>query len=86
MAAFTIHHAKTNLSKLIARAEAGEEVIITRGKEPVARLAPISDRKLKPSFGVLKGKIPSLPDALFFEPLPEQELQLWEGDDEGSLR
>ena len=38
MAAFSIHQAKTNLSKLIARAEAGEEVVIMRGDTPVARL------------------------------------------------
>jgi prevent-host-death family protein len=86
MAAFTIRHAKTNLSKLIARAEAGEEVIIKRGNEPVVRLAPIAGRKRKRSFGMLKGKIPSLPDEFFFDPLPEEELRLWEGaDDETPL-
>ncbi len=82
MAAFTIHQAKTNLSKLIARAEAGEEVVITRGKIPVARLEPVT-KKLGPrEAGMLKGKIPDLPDAFFFDPLPEEELRLWEGGDE----
>ncbi len=37
-----IHAAKTNLSKLIARAEAGEEVIIARAGAPKVRLAPIA--------------------------------------------
>ncbi len=49
MAAVTIHQAKTNLSKLIARVEAGEEVVIMRGKNPVARLAPIEAKKMKRS-------------------------------------
>ncbi len=44
MSAFTIHQAKTNLSKLIARAEAGEDIVILRGKEPVARLAPLESK------------------------------------------
>ena len=37
-----IHNAKTNLSKLIERAEAGEEVIIARDGKPVVRLAPVA--------------------------------------------
>lgn len=45
MATFSIHAAKTNLSKLIERAEAGEEIIIARGEEPVARLEPLSRKK-----------------------------------------
>jgi len=87
VAAFTIHNAKTNLSKLIARAEAGEEVVITRGNTPVARLTPIETKTpLKRRFGMLKGKIPDLPDGFFFDPLPEEELRLWGGEGEDSLR
>jgi len=86
MAAFTIHRAKTNLSKLIARVEAGEEVVITRGAKPVARLMPIAAKPMKRRFGMLKGKIPNLPDEFFLDPLPEEELRLWEGKGEGSLR
>jgi len=85
MATVTIHKAKTQLSKLIARAEAGEEIIIARGKEPVARLAPIAAGKQRPRFGVLKGKL-KIPDSFFFDPLPEDELKLWEGGDEDPLR
>ncbi len=86
MAAFTIHQAKTNLSKLIARVEAGEEVVIMRGKQPVARLTSIAAGKRKPGFGMWKGKVPDLPDAFFFDPLPEEELRAWEGeDDKGPL-
>lgn len=86
MAAFTIHQAKTNLSKLIARAEAGEEVVITRGKTAVARLTAVGPGKRRPSFGMLKGKFKSPPDAFFFDPLPEDELRLWEGEGEDSFR
>jgi prevent-host-death family protein len=42
MTKVTIHAAKTNLSKLIAKVEAGEEVVICRGDKEVARLTPIS--------------------------------------------
>lgn len=75
MAEFTVHAAKTNLSKLIARAEAGEEVIIVRGKEPVVRLVPVAQTRPRPKFGSLKGKV-YLTDA-FFEPLPDDELEAW---------
>ena len=80
MPTFTIHQAKTNLSKLIARVEAGEEVVIMRGKVPVARLEPVGKKRGERVPGQLKGKIPDLPDEFFFEPLPEEELRAWEGD------
>jgi prevent-host-death family protein len=41
MAVVKIHEAKTNLSKLVARAEAGEEIVIARDNQPVAKLSPI---------------------------------------------
>jgi prevent-host-death family protein len=85
MATVTIHEAKTNLSKLIARAEAGEEIIIARGREPVAKLTPLVGGKRRPVFGALRGKL-NIPDGFFFEPLPEEELQLWEGGDEDPIR
>ncbi|MCX7366386.1 MAG: type II toxin-antitoxin system prevent-host-death family antitoxin [Alphaproteobacteria bacterium] len=77
MPTFTIHTAKTNLSKLIARAEAGEEIVLARGKAPAVRLVPVSSKpEPKRKFGALKGKIKIGPE--FFEPLPEEELKLWE--------
>ena len=81
MSTYTVHAAKTNLSKLIERVEKGEEVIIARGKKPVARLVPIDVPayvRRRRAFGVLKGKL-KLPDSFFFDPLPEEELKLWEG-------
>jgi prevent-host-death family protein len=85
MAVVTIHHAKTNLSKLIARVEAGEEIVIARGKQPVAKLTPVAGRKGKRVPGRLKGKL-NIPDSFFFDPLPEEELRLWEGADDDPLR
>ncbi len=77
MPVYTIHAAKTNLSKLIARAEAGEEIVLARGKEPIARIVPIATAKPpKRKFGALKGKVRIGPE--FFEPLPEEELKRWE--------
>lgn len=74
-ATYTIHAAKTNLSKLIARAEAGEEIVLARGRKPVARIVPIRPKPER-KFGRLKGKVSIGPE--FFEPLPEDELKLWE--------
>ena len=56
-----IHAAKTNLSKLIERAEAGEEVIIARAGSPRVRLLPIAASSIKPKKGAwldsLRGQI-----------------------------
>jgi prevent-host-death family protein len=71
----SIHAAKTHLSQLIARVEAGEVITIARGKTPVAKLVPIV-RKSKREFGAMRGKFSIGPE--FFEPLPIDELDLWE--------
>ena len=70
----TVHFAKTHLSRLLARVEAGETVVIARGDKPVAKLVPAAPRP-KRVFGRLKGKIRIGPE--FFEPLPEGELERW---------
>lgn len=76
MPTFTIHTAKTNLSKLVARAEAGEEIVLARGKDPVAKIVPITVApKPERKFGALKGKIKIGPE--FFDPLPEEEMKHW---------
>lgn len=85
MATVTIHEAKTQLSRLIARAERGEEIVIARGAEPVVRLIPIKMAKRRPAFGALKGQL-TVPDSFFFDPLPEEELTVWEDRNEGSPR
>lgn len=73
----TIHAAKTNLSKLIARACAGEEIIISRGDRPVVRLVPVGEREPNRRFGAMKGR--AAVTKAFFEPLAPGELGLWEG-------
>ncbi len=76
MPTVTIHQAKTNLSRLIERASEGEEIIIARGKRPVARLVPVGAVKGKRKPGSWKGKFVVGPE--FFEPLPEDEISRWE--------
>ena len=71
-----VHEAKTQLSRLLAQVEAGEEVVIARRGQPVARLVCCKPRG-KRRFGAMRGNI-KITDA-FFEPLPEEELKLWEG-------
>jgi prevent-host-death family protein len=73
--AISIHAAKTHLSRLIARAEAGEEIIIARGRKPVVKLVAIAP-KPKRVFGALKGQVSIGPE--FFEPLPPEELDAWD--------
>jgi prevent-host-death family protein len=70
---YTVHQAKTNLSKLIKEAESGKEVVITRGKEAVAKIVPIDNPRKKPTPDTLKGKIWSAPDA--FDPLTDEEMR-----------
>jgi prevent-host-death family protein len=41
----TIHEAKTHFSKLVRRAEAGEEIVVRRGNAPVARIAPLQRKR-----------------------------------------
>jgi prevent-host-death family protein len=79
MTTVTIHAAKTHLSRLIERVEAGEEVVIARRNKPVARLVPVDQPKPKRQFGSMKGKVWVGPE--FFEPLPEEELRAWEGEE-----
>ena len=76
MLTVNVHEAKTQLSRLLAQVEAGEEVVIARRGQPVARLVGCKPKGHR-QFGAMKGKI-ALTDA-FFEPLPEDELKLWEG-------
>jgi prevent-host-death family protein len=75
MQKFTIHAAKTHLSRLIEAALAGEEVVIAKGSKPLVRLVPIARGGFK--LGLLKGQVGTVPD--FFEPIGEEDLEAWEG-------
>lgn len=76
----TIFEAKTNLSRLVQQALKGEEVQITTGRErkPVVRLVPIEPPSARRRIGFLEGQGDVGPE--FFEPLPEDELGLWNGE------
>jgi len=65
----TIQYAKTNLSSLIKKVSAGEEIIISRGDKPIARLVAYGESKGKRLPGSLKGKFHVGRD--FFAPLRE---------------
>ncbi len=71
---YTVHQAKTNLSRLIKEAEKGTEVVITRGKKPVAKLVPIASTA-KSYTRQVKGQIWSAPDALI--PSPTRKCASW---------
>jgi antitoxin (DNA-binding transcriptional repressor) of toxin-antitoxin stability system len=77
MTIVTIDAAHTTLARLIEQALRGEEVVIARDDKPAVRLVPVEAPKPKRQFGSLKGKL-VVPDS-FFDPLPEEELRLWEG-------
>ncbi|WP_428539903.1 type II toxin-antitoxin system Phd/YefM family antitoxin [Rhodopila sp.] len=76
MQVVTIHVAKTTLSQLLARVEAGEEIVLARGRNPIAKLVPLKPAAGKRRFGALRGQISVGPG--FFEPLTEQEIAAWE--------
>ena len=75
MTVVTIHAAKTHLSQLLTRVEAGEEIVLARGRQPIAKLVPYRP-VTKRQFGALRGVVSVGPG--FFEPLPEDELTGWE--------
>ena len=75
MSTVTIHQAKTNLSKLLNAMLEGEEIIIARGKEPIARLTPIY-KQGKRRYGSLKGLM-EIPQDSAFAPLTDDELEEW---------
>ena len=73
---YTVHQAKTNLSKLLEEAEHGKEVIIARGKTPVAKLVAIGSAQKKRSPGAYKHLIKIQPS--FYEPMTKEELKDWD--------
>lgn len=73
-----IHEAKTNLSRLIPAAQSGEDIIITKGGKPVARLIPYTEAQTKRPLGLFRGKATIHGDLL--EPLPEEIIaDFWPG-------
>jgi antitoxin (DNA-binding transcriptional repressor) of toxin-antitoxin stability system len=72
---YTVHQAKTNLSKLIRKACGGEDVVIARGKKPVVRLVALHASGKKRVPGRLKGKIRYSSES--FKPMTKKELADW---------
>jgi prevent-host-death family protein len=70
-----VHEAKTQLSRLIAQVEQGEDVIILRGRVPVARLVPFAHERPRRAFGALRGQIDA--PAAAFVPMSDDELADW---------
>jgi prevent-host-death family protein len=78
MALVTVQAAKTHLSRLLRRVEAGEEVVIARGQTPVARLVPYGEpERAGRLFGAARGLYGDPPDGAF-DPLSDDELVDWE--------
>ena len=73
----SIYDAKTQLSRLIARVEAGEEIIISRHGRPVARLTALTPLRAPRKPGSLAGQIWIADD---FDEFTEQDEKDWYGE------
>lgn len=74
-----VHEAKTNFSRLLDRAHRGEEIILAKAGVPYAKLVPYhppAPTRREPGGLRVTGEIP---DSVWFDPLPDDELDLWEG-------
>ena len=79
MITITMENAGKDLVRLIDQVRAGEEVLITSGDQPVAKIVAIAKKRQPRVPGRLQGQV-DLPDAFFFDPLPDEELRLWSGE------
>lgn len=81
MATVTVHEAKTHLSRLLARVRDGEEIIIAKGKDPQAKLVPLTDQPKQPRQAGTLGPISDEEAEEAVRPLPKE---YWGciGDDE----
>jgi prevent-host-death family protein len=70
MANVSVYNARAEFSRLIERALAGEEIVITRRGKPAVRLVPVGQDQPKRKPGALKGKL-IVPES-FFDPLPDE--------------
>ena len=76
MKAVNVHEAKTQLSRLLVRVEAGEEIVISRGGRPVARLVPVTSLPTPRALGMDRGRVQIAED--FDAPLSETLLASFE--------
>ena len=78
MVEVNIHEAKTNLSRLLSRVAAGEEILIAKAGVPIARLVPYREPKDKRPLGMDKGLFEVPKD--FDAPLPDDLLASFDGE------
>ncbi len=78
MKVVNVHEAKTHLSRLLERVDAGEEIVIARNGKPVARLVAVSAEPRRP--GRLKGRLRIGAD--FDAPLPAEVAAAFHGESE----
>ncbi len=78
-----IHQAKTHLSRLLQRVAEGEEVVIARAGEPIARLVRIQPQQKTRPLGMDRGSV-VVPDD-FNDPLPPELLAQFLGVDVAEL-
>ena len=78
-ATVNIHEAKTHLSRLLERVQAGEEITIAKAGRPIARLTAIHERPIRRTPGMDKGKVVIHPD--FDDPIPELDPEYMHPDD-----
>jgi len=69
-----VHDAKTQFSRLLEQAHAGQEIILAKAGKPYARMMPLAAVAPKRQRGRVKGII----DDAFFDPLPDAEINAWE--------
>ena len=78
LAQVNMHEAKTHLSKLVERAEGGEEIVISRAGKPAAKLVPVEGRKLGPrKLGGWEGRM-KIPSDQEWEEMDREVEQLFE--------
>ncbi len=89
MPTVTVHEAKTKLSELLRRVEAGEEIVIARGDKPVAVLKSYDAedivRRRKSALGMFEGQYPQATDDALFTEMSEDELGYISAPDDPAL-
>jgi prevent-host-death family protein len=77
MTQVNVHEAKTHLSRLLERVEAGEEIVVARAGKPVAKLVPYEGKRANDVWGVWRGKVRIADD---FDDTPEEVIRAFEGE------
>ncbi len=79
MIRLNIHEAKTHLSRYLSKLKRGETIVLCKRNEPIAEIRAVRpSRTRKRPIGLAKGEF-TVPKG-FFEPLPEELVQAFEGD------